>query len=198
MSIESPKLAVIPDDDTTASDRAHYDAQGLGNDALLPDLRLTPQRQGRLDAYCGIYALINGFAYASRNSHKTRLQAKELFSLLSGRAQRVHGGHQVCLEGLTPAQLRQVALTLAIAVPQAYIPDFLVCHASGKMLALEIKGTDSPLNKAKRDALSEWVNAIDGTGEFGQWAWGVAFKPSDVQVIVSKHAKAPVPEPVSQ
>ena len=45
------------------------------------------------------------------------------------------------------------------------------------MLALEIKGTDSPQNKAKRDALSEWGKAINGTGGFGQWAWDVAFKP---------------------
>ena len=79
-----------------------------------------------------------------------------------------------------------------------YAPDFLVRLASGKMLALEIKGTDSPQNKAKRDALSEWVKAINGTGGFGQWAWDVAFKPSDVQDIVTKHAKAAVPEPVGQ
>ena len=57
---------------------------------------------------------------------------------------------------------------------------------------------DSPQNKAKRDALSEWVMAINGTGGFGQWAWDVAFKPSDVQDIVTNHAKAAVPEPVSQ
>ena len=79
-----------------------------------------------------------------------------------------------------------------------YVPDFLVRLSSGKMLALEIKGTDSPQNKAKRDALSEWVKAINGTGGFGQWAWDVAFKPSDVQDIVTKHAKAAVPEPVGQ
>ena len=79
-----------------------------------------------------------------------------------------------------------------------YVPDFLVRLSSGKMLALEIKGTDSPQNKAKRDALSEWVKAINGTGGFGQWAWDVAFKPSEVQDIVTKHARAAVPEPVGQ
>ena len=79
-----------------------------------------------------------------------------------------------------------------------YVPDFLVRLASGKMLALEIKGTDSPQNKAKRDVLSEWVMAINGTGGFGQWAWDVAFKPSDVQDIVTNHAKAAVREPVDQ
>jgi type III restriction enzyme len=79
-----------------------------------------------------------------------------------------------------------------------YLRDFLVRLSSGKMLALEIKGTDSPQDKAKREALSEWVTAINGTGGFGQWAWDVAFKPSDVQDIVTKHAKAAVPEPVGQ
>ena len=79
-----------------------------------------------------------------------------------------------------------------------YVPDFLVRLSSGKILALEIKGTDSPQNKAKRDALSEWVKAINGTGGFGQWAWDVAFKPSEVQDIVTKHANAAVPEPVGQ
>ena len=64
------------------------------------------------------------------------------------------------------------------------------------MLALEIKGTDSPQNKATRDALSEWVKAINGTGGIGQWAWDVAFKPSDVHVIITKHAMAAVPERV--
>lgn len=71
-----------------------------------------------------------------------------------------------------------------------YVPDFLLRLSSGKMLALEIKGTDSAQNKAKRDALNEWVKSINGTGGFGQWAWSVAFKPSDVQDIISEHANA--------
>lgn len=71
-----------------------------------------------------------------------------------------------------------------------YIPDFIVRLASGKMLALEIKGTDSPQNKAKRDALAEWVKAINGAGGFGEWTWDVAFNPGEVQDIVSRHSGA--------
>lgn len=71
-----------------------------------------------------------------------------------------------------------------------YVPDFLVRLSNGKTLALEIKGTDGPQNKAKRDALNEWVKAINGTGGFGLWAWDVAFRPSDVQDIVSKHSES--------
>ena len=69
-----------------------------------------------------------------------------------------------------------------------YVPDFLVRLSGGKLLALEIKGTDSPQNKAKRDALNEWVKAINAAGGFGRWAWDVAFKPGEVQDIITRHA----------
>ncbi|SHJ34652.1 type III restriction enzyme [Palleronia salina] len=71
-----------------------------------------------------------------------------------------------------------------------YVPDFLVRLSGGTILALEIKDTDSPQNKAKRDALREWVKAINAAGGFGRWAWDVAFKPGEVQDIILKHAKA--------
>lgn len=79
-----------------------------------------------------------------------------------------------------------------------FVPDFLVKLANGTMLALEIKGTDSPQNKAKRGALSEWVKAINGAGGFGVWAWDVAFNPSDVQDIIIKHANTDAQEMVMQ
>src|SRR3546814_11488165 len=44
-----------------------------------------------------------------------------------------------------------------------YIPDFIVRLANGKTLALEIKGTDSEQNKAKREALDEWVQAVNSS-----------------------------------
>jgi len=69
-----------------------------------------------------------------------------------------------------------------------YIPDFVVRFASGKMLALEIKGVDSPQNKAKRDALAEWVLAVNSAGGFGSWAWAVAFEPAQVHDLVTKYA----------
>lgn len=71
-----------------------------------------------------------------------------------------------------------------------YIPDFIVRLANGKTLALEIKGTDSQQNKAKREALDEWVRAINSAGGFGQWSWDVAFDPAQVHDIVAKHASA--------
>ncbi|AVO38012.1 BPTD_3080 family restriction endonuclease [Pukyongiella litopenaei] len=68
-----------------------------------------------------------------------------------------------------------------------YIPDFLVKYTNGKMLALEIKGTDSPQNKAKRDALAEWVKAVNEVGGFGQWSCDVAFDPSEIEDIVRRN-----------
>jgi len=75
-----------------------------------------------------------------------------------------------------------------------YTPDFLVRLAGGTLLALEIKGTDTHQNRAKRAALDEWVKAINASGGFGRWAWDVAFESSDVQDIVTKHSA--VSEPV--
>ncbi|MCE8006310.1 BPTD_3080 family restriction endonuclease [Aestuariivita sp.] len=68
-----------------------------------------------------------------------------------------------------------------------FVPDFLVKYTSGKMLALEIKGTDSPQNKAKRDALAEWVDAVNEVGGFGQWSCDVAFEPSEIEDIVRRN-----------
>jgi type III restriction enzyme len=61
---------------------------------------------------------------------------------------------------------------------------------NGVTLALEVKGEDSPQNKAKRDALAEWVVAVNAAGGFGEWAWDVAFEPAHVTDIVLKHAGA--------
>ncbi|MFD1625859.1 BPTD_3080 family restriction endonuclease [Azospirillum griseum] len=66
-----------------------------------------------------------------------------------------------------------------------YIPDFIVRLSNGKTLALEIKGEDSPQNRAKRDALDEWVKAVNAAGGFGEWVWGVAFRPEEVHDVIA-------------
>ncbi|WP_281358236.1 hypothetical protein [Hongsoonwoonella zoysiae] len=40
--------------------------------------------------------------------------------------------------------------------------------ADGMILTLEIKDTDSPQNKAERDALNGWGKAINPAGGFGR------------------------------
>ena len=74
-----------------------------------------------------------------------------------------------------------------------YVPDFLVRLSGGNLLALEIKGTDSPRDKAKRDALNEWVKAVNAAGGFGRWSWDVAFEPGEVQDIITRHAAVAEP-----
>jgi type III restriction enzyme len=68
-----------------------------------------------------------------------------------------------------------------------YVPDFLIKLANGKTLILEIKGEDSSQNRAKRDALAEWVAAVNTVGGFGNWVWGVAFQPTEVHGILAQH-----------
>jgi type III restriction enzyme len=69
-----------------------------------------------------------------------------------------------------------------------YIPDFLVRYESGKTLVLEIKGEDSPQDKAKRAALAQWVEAVNAHGGFGTWAWDVVVgDAAGMQDAVAKH-----------
>ncbi len=69
-----------------------------------------------------------------------------------------------------------------------FVPDFLVRLANGKTLILEIKGEDSPQNKAKRQALDAWVKGVNAKGGFGAWCWDVAFEMATIQDIVDRHS----------
>ena len=68
-----------------------------------------------------------------------------------------------------------------------FVPDFMVRLANGKNLVLEIKGEDSPMNIAKRDALALWVRAVNAKGGFGAWCWDVAFRPAEIHDILVRH-----------
>ena len=68
-----------------------------------------------------------------------------------------------------------------------YWPDYLIRLKNGINLILEIKGKDSEQNKTKRDALKEWIEAVNENGKFGTWSWDVAFDPADVIPIIQKH-----------
>jgi len=69
-----------------------------------------------------------------------------------------------------------------------YVPDFILNLSDGRHLVVEIKGMDSPQDKAKRQALDEWVKAVNTDGRFRRWAWAVAFKPEEVDDIVTRHS----------
>jgi type III restriction enzyme len=70
-----------------------------------------------------------------------------------------------------------------------YIPDFLIRYRSGKTLVLEIKGVDTPQDQAKRQALAEWVKAVNEQGGFGTWACDVVVgDAAGLQDVVARHA----------
>ena len=69
-----------------------------------------------------------------------------------------------------------------------YYPDFLIKLKNNLTLVLEIKGRDDEQNKTKRKYLREWVNAVNEQGQYGSWAWDVAFHQTEVRAIIEKHA----------
>lgn len=71
-----------------------------------------------------------------------------------------------------------------------YVPDFLIRLFNGRTLVLEIKGQDSPQNKAKRDALALWVEAVNARAGFGLWCHDVAFEMALINGILDKHANS--------
>lgn len=72
-----------------------------------------------------------------------------------------------------------------------FIPDFLVRLRNGVTLVLEIKGVDDDQNRAKRAALSAWVQGVNQRGGFGLWAADVLFDPALVQDLLHSHAVGP-------
>lgn len=69
-----------------------------------------------------------------------------------------------------------------------FVPDFLVRLANGKTLALEVKGQDTPQDRKKRQALAEWMKAVNRRGGFGVWCDDAAFAMAQVRDILDKHA----------
>ncbi len=58
-------------------------------------------------------------------------------------------------------------------VVRKYRPDFLVALTDGTMIVVEIKGQETDETRAKHRFLDEWVRAINGCGNFGNWRWTV-------------------------
>jgi len=69
-------------------------------------------------------------------------------------------------------------------VVRKFRPDFLVRLSNGITLILEVKGQDSEQNKAKRDYVKEWCEALNAKGGFGRWEFAVSFNVNDVRDIL--------------
>ena len=67
---------------------------------------MAPFRQGGLDALCGIYALINGFAHAARADPIPYFPRKKLFTHLIDRAAYWRGDASFVCDGLTHEEIR--------------------------------------------------------------------------------------------
>jgi type III restriction enzyme len=57
---------------------------------------------------------------------------------------------------------------------------------NGKMLVLETKGQKNKQSEAKRKALEEWIAAVNGIGEYGEWHSDVSYNVADVDGIIHK------------
>lgn len=71
-----------------------------------------------------------------------------------------------------------------------FVPDFLIRLANVKTLVLEIKGQDTPQDKAKRSALKAWTQAVNAWGGFGLWCDDVAFEMAQIQDILARYMAA--------
>ena len=69
-------------------------------------------------------------------------------------------------------------------VVHEYLPDFLVRLKGGKTLLLEVKGKETQKDIEKRKALAEWIEAVNGTGDYGEWSSAVSYNPADVEGII--------------
>jgi type III restriction enzyme len=54
------------------------------------------------------------------------------------------------------------------------------------MLVLETKGQKTKQSEAKRKALEEWIRAVNGTGEYGEWYSDVSYNVADVDGIIAQ------------
>jgi len=72
-------------------------------------------------------------------------------------------------------------------VVRKYYPDFLVKLSNKKTLVLETKGQPSPQSEAKKEALQEWVMAVNTLGEYGQWCSDESQSVADVDGVIQRH-----------
>lgn len=70
-----------------------------------------------------------------------------------------------------------------------YVPDFIVKLGPDEHLLLEVKGQMTILDQIKFEAARDWVDAINGCGQFGKWRFAVAKAIGDVTGILEEAAR---------
>lgn len=71
-------------------------------------------------------------------------------------------------------------------VVRKYYPDFLIRLKNGRVLVLETKGQETRRDIEKRKSLAEWIEAVNGIGEYGEWCNDVSYNVADVDGIINK------------
>ena len=64
---------------------------------------------------------------------------------------------------------------------RSYRPDFIVHLDTGVMLVLEGKGKEDDVDKAKKDALRRWIDAINHEEQYGIWDSATIYGEQDVR-----------------
>jgi type III restriction enzyme len=69
-----------------------------------------------------------------------------------------------------------------------YRPDFLVKLSNDEILIIETKGEEDQKDKVKREAMREWIRAVNQHGGFGKWypEPAVSKRPDDIPLILAK------------
>ena len=74
-------------------------------------------------------------------------------------------------------------------VVKNYIPDFLIKLKNDTMLVLEVKGQKSEEVTAKREALEDWIEAVNNDGSFGEWYSDTSYNVKDIDGIIAKYCE---------
>ena len=75
-----------------------------------------------------------------------------------------------------------------VGAARKYLPDFLVKLVNGKTLILEVKGIESEQDIAKREALCEWVKAVNAVKSYGEWLCDSCTSPAEIEGVIARHA----------
>lgn len=73
-----------------------------------------------------------------------------------------------------------------------YRPDFLVKLTNDEILVIETKGEEDQKDKVKREAMREWIRAVNEHGGFGKWhpEPAVSKRPDDIPQILERAVKS--------
>ena len=72
-----------------------------------------------------------------------------------------------------------------------YRPDFLARLSSDEILVIETKGEEDQKDKVKREAMREWLRAVNQHGGFGRWhpEPAVSKRPDDIPQLLERAVK---------